>query len=379
MNHVHMHVFLRPSICRRTCGRLLALNFTRRTVHPLTRTFAAFAFDIDGVLLRGSQTIDAAKRALSILEGNNPTGMKIPYILVTNGGGASEEARCQKLSKQLGYQILPSQFVQSHTVLKSVVDLYADHPVLVLGGKDDDIRRVAEGYGFKEVYTTLDVHAWNPAIWPYHELTQSERKSVKDVDFTQTPISAIFVFHDPRNWALDIQIICDIILSGGIPGGPPKVTLDLEHPPVKLVFCNPDLLWKAGYSQPRLGEGAFRVAFQAVFKALTGSEYPYVQYGKPTKATYEYATRLLQRHYKALHGRHIDPQHVYMVGDNPDSDIAGANAAGWSSILVHTGVYDPHRGPPSHPPTHEVDDVEEAVKWAIERELHRGTCSGTSQ
>ena len=52
-------------------------------------------------------------------------------------------------------------------------------------------------------------------------------------------------------------------------------------------------------------------------------------------------------------------------------DIAGANAAGWGSVLVKTGVYDPVDGPPTHTPTHIADDVEAAVRWAIERELKR--------
>lgn len=30
---------------------------------------------------------------------------------------------------------------------------------------------------------------------------------------------------------------------------------------------------------------------------------------------------------------------IYMIGDNPKSDIRGANSAGWSSILVRTGVF----------------------------------------
>lgn len=83
-------------------------------------------------------------------------------------------------------QITESQFIQSHTVLKSVVHKYKDSTVLVLGGKGEDVRRVAEGYvyylwislpstfpfilsyvtghryGFRKVCTTLDVHAWNP-------------------------------------------------------------------------------------------------------------------------------------------------------------------------------------------------------------------------
>ena len=45
-------------------------------------------------------------------------------------------------------QIKPSQFIQAHTVLKTVVDKYADAPVLVLGGRNDDLRKVAEGHVF---------------------------------------------------------------------------------------------------------------------------------------------------------------------------------------------------------------------------------------
>jgi ribonucleotide monophosphatase NagD (HAD superfamily) len=56
------------------------------------------------------------------------------------------------------------------------------------------------------------------------------------------------------------------------------------------------------------------------------------------------------------------------MSDYP-SDIAGANAAKWSSILVRTGVFDPHQGPPSHRPSQEVDNVENAVRWAIDREM----------
>ena len=53
------------------------------------------------------------------------------------------------------------------------------------------------------------------------------------------------------------------------------------------------------------------------------------------------------------------------------TDIAGANAAGWPSVLVKTGVYEPARGPPTHEPTYVAEDVEEAVRWAIDREMRR--------
>ncbi|KAJ3534081.1 hypothetical protein NM688_g7188 [Phlebia brevispora] len=318
-----------------------------------------FAFDIDGVLVRGAQALPAAKRALNILQGDNPMRMKIPFILMTNGGGLGEEERCRRLTSRLGFEIRPSQFIQAHTVLKTVVHKYADHPVLVLGGRNDDIRKVAERYGFKHAYTTLDVKAWNPAVWPFHDLTEAERASTKEVDFSKTPIRAIFVYHDPRNWALDVQVICDVILSGGLIGGPYK---DPDGS-VELIFCNPDLLWRNEFDRPRIGQGGFRVAFQAVYKELTGSNYPYTQYGKPTAATYQFAETVLRKILEDLQGKAVHQMpSVYMVGDNPESDIAGANGAGWHSVLVHTGVYEPENGPPTHTPSYEANDVEEAIR-----------------
>ncbi|KAG6378345.1 Haloacid dehalogenase-like hydrolase-domain-containing protein [Boletus reticuloceps] len=267
-------------------------SFVRhRTVHKVASPLA-FVFDIDGVLIRGDNALPAAKHALSILDGNNRFGIKIPYLLLTNGGGVSESARCHKLSQQLGMKIDPERFIQAHTVLKSVVHKYADLPVLVLGGKGNTLCKVAEGYGFKHVYTTLDILAWNRSVCPLHDHTDEERESVKTADFSKTCFAAIIVFHDPQNWFLDIQVMCDLIQSGGILDGPyqPKHTRKL----VDLVFCNPDLVWKSDFDRPRLGQGAFKEAFQGVFKSLTGAPYPYTQFGKPTEATYKFAEQMLR-------------------------------------------------------------------------------------
>ena len=85
------------------------------------------------------------------------------------------------------------------------------------------------------------------------------------VNFSETRISAILVFHDPRQWAVDIQVMCDILQSSGIVKGP-YVSLDKQTDPVELVFCNPDLTWRSDFEKPRLGQGAFITAFQAVYK-----------------------------------------------------------------------------------------------------------------
>ena len=35
----------------------------------------------------------------------------------------------------------------------------------------------------------------------------------------------------------------------------------------------------------------------------------------------------------------FEVSNFYMIGDNPSSDIRGANDSGWISILVRTGMF----------------------------------------
>jgi hypothetical protein len=86
----------------------------------------AFAFDIDGVLIRGGRPIPEAIEAMKMLNGENEYGIQVPYIFVTNGGGKTEAERCIQLSQQY-------------------------NTVLVVGGEGEKCRLVAEGYGFKDV------------------------------------------------------------------------------------------------------------------------------------------------------------------------------------------------------------------------------------
>lgn len=97
---------------------------------PTADSFA-FAFDIDGVLVRGGKPIPEAIEAMKVLNGENEYGMKVyvgfnfqkspilphflnyfrPYIFLTNGGGKTEVERCLDLSRQLDIEVSPAQFI----------------------------------------------------------------------------------------------------------------------------------------------------------------------------------------------------------------------------------------------------------------------------
>lgn len=331
----------------------------------------AFAFDIDGVLIRGGRPIPEAIEAMQVLNGKNDYGIKIPYIFVTNGGGKTEEERCVQLSKQLDIEISPGQFICGHTPMREMAEKY--NTVLVVGGEGEKCRQVAEGYGFKDVVTPGDIIKDNPDTTPFRKLTDEEHQNSRKRNFKETSIEAIFVFADSRDWAGDQQIILDLLMSKGGYLGTRSATFD-EGPPI--FFSHNDIVWSASHDLTRLGMGALRLSLEAMFKAVTGKELVTTAFGKPQIGTFEFATRLLKQWRKATHGINEPPETVYFVGDTPESDIRGTNEYNktsdnrWYSILVETGVY--QRGTkPKFEPNATVENVLQAVLHGIERENQR--------
>ena len=162
---------------------------------------------------------------------------------MTNGGGVTEATRRAALSKDFGINLSPNQLVQSHSPLQDYVRDYADKPVLVVGGVGNAGRKVAESYGLQKAYIPQDIVAWNPAVWDRYNLTAEEETFVrKDIDFSKTPLEAVFVIHDNgMDWGLAAQLITELLSSDkGLLGTRKERTSGGEVP---LVFTNPDLIW----------------------------------------------------------------------------------------------------------------------------------------
>lgn len=208
---------------------------------------------IDGVLVRSSDPLPRAHSALSYLQ-----SQRVPFILLTNGGGKHESERVADLSKKLGVPLDTNMFVQSHTPFADM-DEYKSKTVMVVGGDGDKCRVVAERYGFTTVVTPGDILAAYPAIWPFSQQFLSSYKPFTrplpaPIDptspSTSLKIDAVFVYNDPRDWGLDTQIIKDVLLSSqgimgtlsdknGDPSLPNKGYQQDGQPP--LYFSNPDL------------------------------------------------------------------------------------------------------------------------------------------
>jgi HAD superfamily hydrolase (TIGR01456 family) len=239
----------------------------------------AFAFDIDGVLVKGAKPIPGAREAIKLLQDND-----IPFVFLTNSGGLSEQDNIARLGLRLGLTLGgEGQIVQSHTPYRDLVPLYRDRRILVLGGVGDNVRDLAHDYGFRNVVTSSDLVKRCPAVHPFPELTKEHHDK-----FGQLPgkgdedpiddddIAAILVWSSPRDWCLDLQVIGDLLDFAGRrqqkkqqqqqQSGCDQSDAATVLPQLpKIYFCNPDLEWATDHPRPRLAQGAFREALAGLW------------------------------------------------------------------------------------------------------------------
>ncbi|XYA02731.1 hypothetical protein QA089_005318 [Meyerozyma guilliermondii] len=320
----------------------------------------AFVFDIDGVLVRGSKPLPGAKPALELLRQN-----QVPFLLLTNGGGVTETERASFLSERIGVPLSPRQLVQSHTPMKSYIGQW--DRVMVVGGPYDSARKCAIEYGFKDVLMPHDLVNATPGISPHHryskEFLDRYALSPSEVDLDK-PVDAVLVFNDCRDMGTDIQVILDLLNSeNGKIGTKRPVSGGGTEPAIPIIFSNNDFLWAADYPLPRFGQGAIRMMVERLYKEQNnGAELRSKILGKPFVSQYEFAAKTLVEWSGGQRFRHF-----YMVGDNPASDIQGANRSAWRSLLLRTGVYTDGDDIPldSRPSEGVFDDVLDAVKHVL--------------
>lgn len=349
----------------------------------------AFSFDIDGVLHNSPHALPHAADTLRFLRDK-----KIPFILLTNSGGKSESTRVKMLEEELDVDLDISQFVQSHTPVLDYVPQHQDSCVLVVGGVGDSCRRVAEGYGFRNVITSADIITAYPKYWPFDEISRQyysgfARQLPAPIDPASAHslrVSAIFVFSSSRDWGLDCQLIEDLLVSrDGVLGTQSRKNGDpsfdnngwqQDGQPV-LVFCNPDVVWSTAWKHsPRFSQGAMIAALQGIwnFRTRGKASLQFVQLGKPCYGSFLYGEKVLHKYREKLLGKDAPKlRNVYHIGDSPVSDIRGANeyqspfGSHWLSLLVETGIH--RKGTtPEYQPTATLAHVKDAVNFALREE-----------
>ncbi|CAM9788804.1 unnamed protein product [Heterosigma akashiwo] len=290
-----------------------------------------FVIDLDGVLIRGKDVIPGAVQGIEMLK-----RARIPFLIVTNGGGQTEKEKAISISKRVGTEFAACQVQVSHTPLKLCSDDVKEKLTLVLGPPNS--RELMANYGFHDVITADELHALHPTMWPDEDPAPlGPEARARAARWRQAPVAAVCVVYTPQRWYRDLQIALDMVKSDGhhgtvAPGGGQGLPL---------YFAGPDLEYAAEAPAPRLGAGAFLRCLEHLFALTAAGGRPLraTVLGKPHAVTYECAEALLTEQALRTTGRPL--RKIYAVGDNPASDVAGANAAGahWTSVLVETGMF----------------------------------------
>eukprot|EP01134_Creolimax_fragrantissima_P006484 CFRG6484T1 len=312
-------------------------------------------------MIRGDTVISKAIDAMKILtytrlegkDGSYTTGY--PYVFVTNGGGCTEKKKAKQLSQWLGVNVPEDRVILSHTPMQQYSQFHKKNVLLVGQGP---VKEIAANYGFTLTLDIEDIVSHYPLL---SVMDKSKTYNASESSCTLPPIDAVFVLMEPTHWEANLQILMDVLTSDGTIG-----TSSKDRQVVPIFFTNPDFLWMAQHPQPRFGQGAFKLCLESLYKRYTGRQLESEQFGKPHDITYKYALCALNEQMKVKAGFMMGM--AYGVGDNPTSDIRGANdQEGMLSIMVRTGVFDGCENDPDDPADYVVDDVLDAVTFAIKR------------
>lgn len=273
-------------------------------------------FDIDGVLARGTVPIPAAQEGIKKLldvQGH----FRYPVAFVTNALNINQD-KADQLSEWFGVKISKDQMIQSPSALE-VFEKFHDKNCLVIGqGK---IIEISTELGLKKLVTVDDVAKARPLL----DVVDHEKRKQIDPNFVNQEfkaIEAILLMGEPKHWESALQIIVDLLVTHGQPDRQPNIQ-PRKHLPV--IACNMDLRFMERSHMPRFGHGAFLVCLEALYKKVTGTSLQYTALmGKPSEITYRFAEHVLAR--EALKLGYTEPlRTMYLIGDNPMSDIVGSN------------------------------------------------------
>ncbi|XP_010154063.1 PREDICTED: cat eye syndrome critical region protein 5-like [Eurypyga helias] len=214
-------------------------------------------------------------------------------------------------------QVSPEQVILSHSPLRLFSQFH--HKCVLVAGQGP-VEENAQNLGFKHVVT---IEALRKAYPLLDMVDQSRRPKELPPPTTGFPtIEGVILFGEPVRWETSLQLIIDVLLSDGNPGAELQA---IPYPHLPVLACNMDLLWMAEAKMPRFGHGTFLLCLENIYKKVTGRELKYeALIGKPSTVTYRYAEYLIKQQAEKQ-GWKSPIRRLYAVGDNPMSDIYGAN------------------------------------------------------
>jgi HAD superfamily hydrolase (TIGR01456 family) len=335
-----------------------------------SKAVPAVCIDVDGVLKRGNVPIPSARSAILKLRRFN-----IPFAILTNNGGETEQTFALKWSKLLKLPkhdyFKANEIVLCHSPMKDALKHYKTKNQLVLVTGNGNIHEVMLNYKCNNFITVNEYTQMFPEIFPFFypiNTSKSHSQRIKHIVSkrigraitTYPPIKAVVQLSDMINWEINAQLLTDILISSnGIPGNI-RSTHTPQHVDYHLA-CK-DLLFMDKFNLPRFACGSFFMCLNNLFTIKYHRNINHSVYGKPSSLIFNYARNLLSTYTS------LPITNFYMIGDNPSVDIRGANVNGYHSILVRTGIFKGSGNSKEYPAKTVCDDVGDAIDYILRTE-----------
>ena len=270
-----------PSVELETYGRFSAWL----DAHP--HDLDALILDVDGVLLLAKEATPGSRELLARLRTDG-----LPFLLLTNDGDHSPDEKAATL-QACGLEIQAMEIVSCAHGLGTIAKEHECGGALfyVMGNLGTPC--YAEAAGFR---TTRD---------------QADLPRCRGV----------IVGEDNYDWEPVINAVVNFFIA---------------HPEALLITPNPDEYYPDGRGGIRLAAGSVARLIQRALATYGRPKAP-LFLGKPHGPIFLTAHRCLER----LAGKAIDRKRVLMIGDNLNSDVAGASDFGYRTAIVLTGITTP--------------------------------------
>ncbi|CAD8052951.1 unnamed protein product [Paramecium primaurelia] len=321
----------------------------------MKKLIPAIVSDIDGVLVRGKSIIPNSDIVIKQLLNCHYTNgerhnIKIPFYLLTNGGGCTELDKANQLNKIMGSNFKRHHIFLNYTPLRPIMNEYQNKLILICGAgklteiaKDCDLKYYYTIDEYSAIYDQVTFKQYDAEIIRQYEADIKQRHMEQ---MKNKQIEAVFIVFDPIKWEESIQTISKLVK---------------ENKDIPIYVVNNDVTYADQFKLPRLAFGTFTNALISILKKEYNINPNIIYYGKPSLNTYKYVQTY-------IHEKHENIGNIYMIGDNPTSDIRGANLIGWPSFLVRTGVFRGGENDPKDPGKYVVKDLMDAYNKILQLE-----------
>ena len=285
------------------------------SIRQLTERYDTLLFDSYGVLVNESTGLPGARELIAWLEANNKN-----YLIVTNDASCSITSRAAKFVEQ-SVPVPADRIVNSGILIPRYFSEngLAGTPAMVFGSPDA-IEYVREG---------------GATLVPPDRMSEAE----------------VFVLADDAgfDWRSGMNDLISMLN---------RKVLDGEE--FTLLLPNPDLIYSSGDRAYSFAAAALAEMIESALNRLFGERprHHFIRLGKPFAPIFAEAHERAQRA-----GGAATKRSIVMIGDQLETDIAGANAYGIDSAVVTTGINRLHTTrvlallPPETRPTYLLENI----------------------